>query len=154
MAAKKKGSSGKKKVKRVDVGTDKKKKETIKKTKPQPTISNFLEQAWDKQQIIIVPTVPGGNVETGRSSVQRLPVFKLIGCYRLLSNTLSNFYSGFSSIADLSIWGGNSAAIEGLGMLFHYNSLSRGVIDVTDIAYFVGLIFMLLLFTNLSLNRR
>lgn len=64
------------------------------------------------------------------------------------------FYSGFSSIADLSIWGGNSAAIEVLGMLFHYNSLSRGVIDVTDIAYFVGLIFMLLLFTNLSLNRR
>ena len=64
------------------------------------------------------------------------------------------FYSGFSSIADLSIWGGNSAAIEGMGMLFHYNSLSRGVVDVTDIAYFIGLIFMLLLFTNLSLSRR
>ena len=64
------------------------------------------------------------------------------------------FYSGFSSIADLSIWGSNSGIIESLGMLFHYNSLSRGVIDITDIAYFVGLIFMLLLFTNLSLNRR
>ena len=64
------------------------------------------------------------------------------------------FYSGFSSMADLDIWGSNASALEGLGMLFHYNSLSRGVIDFTDIAYFVGLIYLLLLFTNLSMNRR
>ncbi|MCP4460615.1 MAG: gliding motility-associated ABC transporter permease subunit GldF [Cytophagales bacterium] len=63
-------------------------------------------------------------------------------------------YSGFASIADLSIWADQSSQIESLGMLFHYNSLSRGVIDLTDIAYFLGLGYLLLLFTVLIMKRR
>jgi len=63
------------------------------------------------------------------------------------------FYSGFDSVADLALWGNESSTVESLGMLFHYNSLSRGVIDLTDIAYFVGLGYLLLLFTVLIMKR-
>jgi len=62
-------------------------------------------------------------------------------------------YSGFDSVADLALWGNESSTVESLGMLFHYNSLSRGVIDLTDIAYFVGLGYLLLLFTVLIMKR-
>ena len=63
-------------------------------------------------------------------------------------------YSGFDSVADLTLWGNQSSIVESMGMLFHYNSLSRGVIDLTDIAYFVGLGYFLLLLTVLIMKRR
>lgn len=63
-------------------------------------------------------------------------------------------YSGFNSVADFSMWGNKSSTVESLGMLFHYNSLSRGVIDLTDITYFMGLGYLLLLLTVLIMKRK
>lgn len=61
-------------------------------------------------------------------------------------------YAGFTSLAELG--GSNANKLEEFGILFHYNSLSRGVIDGTDLAYFLGVIFLLLLFTVQILKRR
>ena len=62
------------------------------------------------------------------------------------------FYAGFSSLAEL---GGEQAnRLEEFGILFHYNSLSRGVIDAADLAYFFGLGFMLILVTTQLLKRK
>ena len=55
------------------------------------------------------------------------------------------FYAGISSISELAGYAG--AKIEEFGILFHYNSLSRGVIDGVDLSYFIGFIFLLILFT-------
>jgi len=61
-------------------------------------------------------------------------------------------YSGFSSIAEFG--GAQADAIDQWGILFHYSSMSRGVIDGTDLAYFFGLGFFLILLTNLIMKRR
>ena len=61
-------------------------------------------------------------------------------------------YSGFASIAEFG--GAQADTIEQFGILFHYSSMSRGVIDGTDLAYFFGLGFFLLLLTNLILKRK
>jgi ABC-2 type transport system permease protein len=61
-------------------------------------------------------------------------------------------YSGFASIAEFG--GAQADAIERWGILFHYSSMSRGVIDGTDVAYFFGLGFFLILLTNLIMKRR
>ncbi len=61
-------------------------------------------------------------------------------------------YAGFSSLAEFG--GTFASSLEKFGMLFHYNSLSRGVIDGTDLAYFFGLGFMLILLTVQILKRR
>lgn len=63
-------------------------------------------------------------------------------------------YSGFELVANLPIWENKSSMVESLGIRFHYNSLSRGVIDLTDIAYFIGLGYLLLLFAALVMKRR
>ncbi len=63
-------------------------------------------------------------------------------------------YSGIASLAGMSMWGDQASTVESLGMLFHYNSLSRGVIDLTDIVYFAGLGYLLLLLTVIIMRRR
>ena len=41
-----------------------------------------------------------------------------------------------------------------IGMSFHYESISRGVIDTRDVIYFLSLIILFIALTRLSLNRR
>lgn len=78
-----------------------------------------------------------------------------IWCSGLSSNTivvylLSAFfcvvlYFGFLAISELPFFLGNGDYfIEQLGIDFHYQSLSRGVIDSRDIVYFIALIFFFL----------
>ncbi len=64
------------------------------------------------------------------------------------------FYGGLESIAAVDIWGQFSLVIQKLGILFHYNSLSKGLLDSRDIIYFISLIASTLLLTNLILNSR
>lgn len=64
------------------------------------------------------------------------------------------FYSGFDSLAGIDLWSGWSGVIGELGILSHYQSLSRGVIDMGDLAYFVCLIVFILVFTRFLLSIR
>ena len=63
-------------------------------------------------------------------------------------------FSGFESIAQLDVWSSSVLLIKQLGILYHYQSLSRGLIDSRDVIYFLSVIFMLLSITKLILGSR
>jgi ABC-2 type transport system permease protein len=94
-------------------------------------------------------------------------VFVAIGicCSSLTSNAVVAFiaaaflcfiiYSGFSAISSIpSLSAGADYYIEMLGIDFHYRSISRGVIDLRDVVYFLSVIFLFLTFTNRNLAKR
>ncbi|HEU4472577.1 MAG TPA: ABC transporter permease subunit [Flavisolibacter sp.] len=65
------------------------------------------------------------------------------------------FYFGFNAISQLSVFeNGIDYYIEMIGIGFHYQSISRGVIDTRDIVYFLSLIVFFLLITRQNLGKR
>lgn len=86
-------------------------------------------------------------------------------CSSLTSNAVIAFllsaftciilYFGFGAISKLPIFAGNADYyIEMPGIDFHYQSISRGVIDTRDIVYFVSVIFLFLFATQKNLNKK
>ncbi|MFN4007995.1 MAG: ABC transporter permease subunit [Chitinophagaceae bacterium] len=63
-------------------------------------------------------------------------------------------FSGFTAISKLSVVAAIAYYIELLGIQFHYQSLSRGVIDTRDVIYFLALIFLCLSITKQNLEQR
>ena len=63
-------------------------------------------------------------------------------------------YSGFQSLASVNVWGKFSNLIDQLGIAYHYNALSKGLIDSRDVLYFVSIIVFMLLSTHLVLDSR
>lgn len=71
----------------------------------------------------------------------------LFACYLL--------YSGFESLSKIPAFtGGIDYYLGMVGMSFHYNSISRGLIDSRDVIYFLSVIILFVSLTRLSLNRR
>lgn len=71
----------------------------------------------------------------------------LFACYIL--------YSGFESLSSLPPFAeGIDYYLSMIGMQFHYDSISRGLIDTRDIVYFLSVIVLFIALTRLSLNRR
>lgn len=62
-------------------------------------------------------------------------------------------YSGFAALSKL-LGTGFDFIVEMLGMDFHYQSLSRGVIDSRDLIYFLSLIFFTLFITVQRIGRK
>ena len=74
-------------------------------------------------------------------------IITLIACVLL--------YYGFTAISQLAAFqNGADYYIGMLGIDFHYQSISRGVLDTRDIIYFLSLIFFLLLITKQNLQKR
>lgn len=63
-------------------------------------------------------------------------------------------YDGFSSLAAIDVWGKWSAAIEQMGITYHYAAMSKGLIDSRNVIYFLTVIVLMLLCTHLNLERR
>ncbi len=64
-------------------------------------------------------------------------------------------YNGFEAISKLSVFsGGVDYYLEMLGINFHYRSISRGVIRISDLVYFGGLISFFLFLTQRNLLKR
>lgn len=64
-------------------------------------------------------------------------------------------YNGFDAISKLSVFsGGLDYYLEMLGISFHYRSISRGVIRISDLIYFIGIIYFFLLITQRNLLKR
>jgi ABC-2 type transport system permease protein len=63
-------------------------------------------------------------------------------------------YSGFESLAAINVWAGGSYIIQQLGMLYHYQVLSKGLLDSRNILYFLSLIALVLLLTRTKLSSR
>jgi ABC-2 type transport system permease protein len=85
-------------------------------------------------------------------------------CSSLTSNAVIAFlmsafaclilYFGFSAISKLPVFTGNADYyIEMLGINFHYQSISRGVVDTRDIIYFFSIIFLFLFATQKNLTK-
>lgn len=86
-------------------------------------------------------------------------------CSSLTSNQIVGFliglfanyllYSGFEALSKLpSFSAGIDYYLSMIGMSFHYNSISRGVIDSRDVIYFVSIVILFISLTKMSLNRR
>jgi ABC-2 type transport system permease protein len=64
-------------------------------------------------------------------------------------------YGGFEAISKLPAFEEGIDYYLGLiGMAFHYNSISRGVIDTRDVIYFLSIIILFISLTRLSINSR
>jgi ABC-2 type transport system permease protein len=63
-------------------------------------------------------------------------------------------FSGFESISGMPFWSADGLLLKQLGMLFHYESISRGLIDTRDVIYFLSVIFLMLSITKLILGSR
>jgi ABC-2 type transport system permease protein len=94
-------------------------------------------------------------------------VFTAIGicCSSLTNNAVVAFiisafvcyilYSGFNALSKLPVFAsGADYYIELLGIDFHYRSMSRGVIDLRDVIFFVSMVFFFLFFTQRNLLKR
>lgn len=64
------------------------------------------------------------------------------------------FYSGFESVSQLITDGGIALWVKQLGMRYHYESMSRGLIDSRDVMYFLSVGSVLLLSTKTILSSR
>jgi len=63
-------------------------------------------------------------------------------------------FTGFNSLATLSLWSGQALFIKQLGILDHYESLSKGLIDSRDVLYFISVMFIMLAVTKLIVGSR
>ncbi len=95
-------------------------------------------------------------------------VFTAIGtwCSSLNSNSVIAFllsafmcfllYTGFNALSQLPVLEGNGDyLLQKIGIDFHYQSISRGVLDSRDLIYFASVIAFFLLITNrkIALNK-
>jgi ABC-2 type transport system permease protein len=63
-------------------------------------------------------------------------------------------YLGFDLIASFDAFGVLEGPIKAIGIQDHYASLSRGVVDLRDVLYFLGTIMVFLLLTRTALQSR
>ncbi|MBL7841848.1 MAG: gliding motility-associated ABC transporter permease subunit GldF [Cyclobacteriaceae bacterium] len=63
-------------------------------------------------------------------------------------------FSGFESISTLNVWSSNTLFIKQLGILYHYEALSKGLIDSRDVIYFVSVGALMLLISKTILSAR
>lgn len=70
----------------------------------------------------------------------------VIFCYVLLD--------GLGRLATINLWGQYASLLSGLGMAFHYQSLSRGMIDSRDVLYFMSIIVIMLVAAKKVLGSR
>ncbi|WP_339609285.1 gliding motility-associated ABC transporter permease subunit GldF [uncultured Planktosalinus sp.] len=61
-------------------------------------------------------------------------------------------YYGFEGLANYSLFGDADATLSQLGMLSHFESVARGVLDTRDILYFLSVGLLFLGFTVIKLN--
>ncbi|MEP6646972.1 MAG: ABC transporter permease [Saprospiraceae bacterium] len=116
---------------------------------------------------------PKGNIDLGQIAASYLGLFLLgavfcaIGIFASsqTSNQIVAFvgavffcfvlYYGFYFISKMSSFEGSlDSMIESLGIDFHYHSISRGIIDTRDLAYFICLIGLCLSWTWASISNR
>jgi ABC-2 type transport system permease protein len=65
------------------------------------------------------------------------------------------FYIAFESLSSLDVFYAKiDDIIEMLGINYHYQSISRGVVDTRDLVYFITLITLFLYLTKVSLESR
>jgi ABC-2 type transport system permease protein len=116
---------------------------------------------------------PKGNLDTGGIIGSYIGLLFLAGAFvaigvfassltnnQIVSFVLATFlcffvYMAFDFLSQLPIFYGRiDDLIQSIGIQYHYNSVSRGVLDTRDVVYFLSIIVLFLAATVLSLGRR
>ena len=63
-------------------------------------------------------------------------------------------FAGFESLSLLNVWSESALFIKELGLLYHYDALSKGLIDSRNLVYFGSMIAGVLLITRINLGAR
>jgi ABC-2 type transport system permease protein len=63
-------------------------------------------------------------------------------------------YFGFNAVSAIPGLSAVALTMDNLGMMYHYNAMSKGLIDLRDLVYFISVISIMLLLTNLVLKSR
>lgn len=63
-------------------------------------------------------------------------------------------YTGFNSLAAINVWGDKSLLIAQLGISYHYDAMSRGLIDTRDLLYFISGTGLALVLTHTVIGSR
>lgn len=139
--------------------------------------------AWTLVLISLLPTLvayfsvvalgdPVGNIDTGSVVGSYIGMLLLGGafvaiglfCSSLSQNQIVSFilaavvcaaaYLGFESLHNMGILGGADLFVKRLGMMDHYQSISRGVVDTRDVLYFASVMALFLMATRMVLQSR
>ncbi|MCX6257392.1 MAG: gliding motility-associated ABC transporter permease subunit GldF [Bacteroidia bacterium] len=115
---------------------------------------------------------PVGNIDTGGTWGSYIGLFFLAAVYvsigvfsssitenQIISFILSVlisflFFTGFDAFASLVSSGKLNLILTGLGINYHYMSMSKGVIDTRDVIYFLSMITIFIIFTRIVLESR
>lgn len=115
---------------------------------------------------------PVGNIDTGGIWGSYIGLFFLSSIYvgigvfasSLTDNQIVSFiiamllcfvfYFGFDSLAGLDLFRPVDSVVIQLGINDHYRSVSRGVVDIRDVVYFVSVVFFFLFSTHQVLLSR
>ena len=65
----------------------------------------------------------------------------------ILLNTL--FYFGFDLLSEISLLQNIDLIIQQIGVSFHYDSMSKGLIKFSDVVYFTSFTFLFIKLTEL-----
>jgi ABC-2 type transport system permease protein len=113
-----------------------------------------------------------GNMDAGAIAGSYIGLFFLAAIYTaiglfassLTENQIISFmlavvlcfvmYIGFGELSKLVAGGSFSSFVDSLGINYHYQSISRGVIDTRDILYFLSVISIFILSTKFVLESR
>lgn len=116
--------------------------------------------------------MPRGNLDTGGIIGSYVGLLFLASCFAAIGvfasaiteNQVVAFmiavflcfflYLGFDLIASFDAFGALEGPIKSIGIQDHYTSLSRGVLDLRDVLYFLGTITVFLLLTRTALQSR
>lgn len=63
-------------------------------------------------------------------------------------------FAGFDSLAAINVWSAQALFIRELGLLYHYDALSRGLIDSRNLIFFASVITFMLLLTRIVVGAR
>jgi ABC-2 type transport system permease protein len=116
--------------------------------------------------------IPRGNLDTGGIIGSYIGLLSLASCFAAIGvfassiteNQVVSFmvavflcfilYLGFDLVASFDAFGAMEGPIRSIGIQDHYTSLSRGVVDLRDVLYFLGTITVFLLLTRTALQSR
>lgn len=116
--------------------------------------------------------LPKGNIDMGATWGSYIGLVLLGSCYAAIgifsSAATSNqivafilgmflsffFFVGFQQLSNLSIFGSFDYLVQWMGIQYHYDSISRGVLDTRDLVYFLSVIGIFLGLTSLVLEQK
>ncbi|MCB9245533.1 MAG: gliding motility-associated ABC transporter permease subunit GldF [Flavobacteriales bacterium] len=148
----------------------------------QIVLGKFLA-AWTLVLFALIPTLlyfftiyqlgsPKGNVDVGATWGSYVGLLMLGACYTAIGMFASSitdnqivafvlsiflcffFYSAFAQISKFDFWVSLRPLVEWTGISYHYDSISRGVIDTRDIVYFLSFTAVFLGLTKYNFSGR